>query len=160
MNVGYGLRGFFVRAFAVTAVLTACAIAEARPWLRPVIYPVGKINTRGIVYNDHSRNTTLSSQRVAGGGFFTISTRSLFYSGVPGSNRYDVRVVLQDANHPPNSSGGVTVYRLTNVQRNGTVLRVQAPNIPVLRNRTYHVTVFLIGPQPMHYAYAGTLTVL
>lgn len=145
---------------ALFTTLMAPATTEARPPLRPApLEPVGEIYIRGIKYLDHTRNTSMSPTVVQGGGFFTIVTRSLFFQGVPGSERYDVRVILQDTAAPPNSSGGVVSYRLTNVRAQGQVLTAQAPDHPVLRGRSYHVTVFLIGPQPMHYAYAGVLTV-
>jgi hypothetical protein len=127
---------------------------------RPIILqPVGTTNIRGILYNDHTRNTSMAPTAVVGGGFFTITCRSLMFSGVPASSLYDIRVILQDTALPPNS-GGVIAYRLTNVQPLGTSLTVQAPAIPVLAGRSYHVSVFLIGPQPMHYAYAGVLQLL
>lgn len=144
---------------ALFASMASPISVEAWPLRPPKLEPVGEVVIRGIRYQDHSRNTSMSTHSVQGGGFFTIVTRSLFFQGVPGSERYDIRVILQDTAAPPNSSGGVTAYRLTNVRAQGQVLTVQAPNHPVLRGRSYHVTVFLIGPQPMHYAYAGVLEV-
>ncbi len=140
----------------ISMVTVSTAFAHHH-WRHIIIQPVGEIYIRGIKYTDHSRNTTLTPTQVGPGGWIHINTSSLMYSGAPNSPRYDLRVIIQDTAQPPNSSGGVTAYRLTNVRAQGTSISAQMPNYPVLRNRSYHVTVFLIGPQPMHYAYAGVV---
>ena len=143
-------------ALLTTAQSAAPALAHHHP--RHIVAPKD-IYIRGLRYSDHTANTRMGPVQVAPGGFITINTTSLFYSPLPNRPRYDLRVVIQDTSLPPNSSGGVLVFRLTNVRPTGTSLTAQLPLHPMFRNRSYHVTVFLIGPQPWHYAYAGVVTI-
>ena len=135
-------RGFTI----VRGSLVATAPA---PPPGPSCQPLPSVYIRGLKYEDYSGNTRLSTTRVNPGGFFQIQSSCL---------RYDGRVVvtLQDVNR--GNGFGVTVFQLTNVTTNGNVLTAQAPNLPILRNRTYHVAVFVYG-QPWKTANPGQLSI-
>lgn len=150
---------FVMSALLVMVSLKAVAqpvVIGPRIIFRPVIQPVGEIYIRNIRYNDHSRNAWMSPNNLVGGQFVTIGVNSLNLAQL--SRTHQIRVVIQDVNRPPNSLG-VTVFQLTNVRVSGNTLIAQTPNYPILRNRSYHLTVFALGPQPMHYAYPGVLTI-
>ena len=127
------------------------------PRTRPVAPPttnrvppaVGSVNIRGIMYEDHSAGTSLAQGSVQGGAFFTINSSTMVYDG-------QIRVTMQDVNR--GNGFGVTAFRLTNVRRSGNSLIVQAPNIPALRGRTYHIAVFVYGARN-RTADAGRLTI-
>ncbi|MBK9295228.1 MAG: hypothetical protein IPM57_12455 [Oligoflexia bacterium] len=124
--------------------------------INPALQPVGQIYIRNIRYNDHSRNSWMSPHQLVGGQFVTIGINSLNLQQI--SRTHQIRVVIQDVNRPPNSFG-VTVFQLVNVRVVGNTLVAQTPPYPILRNKSYHLTVFALGPQPMHYAYPGVLTI-
>ena len=120
--------------------------------------PVGQIYIRGLRYNDHSGNTTLAPAVANLGGVIEIASSSLFFEMLPGAAPRTVQVLLQDVNRPVNSFG-VTVFELTSMVAAGTTLQVQLPLQPVFQGRSFHVTVFMIGAQPWHYAYAGIVNI-
>jgi len=83
--------------------------------------------------------STLSPTTVGLGGYIRISTRCLQYDG-------QVVVTLQDVNRP-STGGGVTVFRLTNVTYSGNTVMAQVPTLPMFRNRSFYVAVFVYGPR-------------
>lgn len=113
---------------------------------------VGSIVIRGIPYQDHSAGTSLGPRTIPVNGSFTITSSTLNFN-TPGT----LKVVLQDASRPGNSYG-FTVFQLSNVRRAGNRLLVQGPGLPIFRNRTFHVTVFLYTGSSNLYASAGTIT--
>jgi len=115
----------------------------------PASQPVGQVFIRGLPYEDHSANTRLGSSTVQAGQSFRIESTSLPLDG-------QIRVTMQDVNR--GNGFGVTAYQLTNVRRAGNALIVQAPNLPVLTNRTYHIAVFVYG-STNRTANAGRLTI-
>ena len=119
--------------------------------------PVGKITIRGIRYNDHTANTTKSTSLAQAPTTVTITSRSLNFSQINGVTP-QIRVFLQDANRPSNSFG-VTGFGLTGLTANQGTLTIQIPNYHFLKNRTFHVAVFVYAGAPFHYANAGTLTI-
>lgn len=121
----------------------------SRPTPRPTTAPIGTTSIRGILYQDHSGNTRLSTSSVQGGQTFRIETSTMNLNG-------QIRVTMQDVNR--GNGFGVTAFRLTNVRRSGNALIVQAPNIPQLKNRTYHIAVFSYG-NGNQTANAGRLTI-
>lgn len=116
---------------------------------RPVCRPT-QVYIRNLLYNDYSRYTSLPVTTVNPGGFFRIVTNCLPLNG-------QVVVTLQDVSR--GSGFGVTAFRLTNVRVNGNVVTAQAPNLPLFRNRTYQVAVFVYGQQPWKTANPGQLTI-
>jgi hypothetical protein len=133
------------------------------PQVRPIVRPVGPtllfppacqrptpVYIRNLLYNDYSSSTRLSFTSVATGGFFQITSNCLPLNG-------QVVVTLQDVNRGPGF--GVTAFRLTNVRVSGNTLTAQAPALPLFRNRTYHVAVFVYGQQPWNTANPGQITI-
>lgn len=139
-NAQSGFRGF--------------AIVRGSPLLQPpsapACQPVPSVYIRNLRYDDYSGYTSLSTTSVAPGGFFQIRTNCLPFNG-------QVVVTLQDVNRGPGF--GVTAFRLTNVSVSGNVVTAQAPNLPILRNRTYQVALFVYGPQPWKTANPGRITI-
>ena len=119
------------------------------PPQRPANQPVGQVYIRGIPYQDHSANTRLSTATIQGGQSFRIESTTLPLDG-------QIRVTMQDVNR--GNGFGVTAFQLTNVRRSGNTLIVQAPNLPLLKNRTYHIAVFVYGATN-RTANAGRLTI-
>ena len=123
--------------------------ATPRPNPRP---RVGTTVIRGIRYQDHSAGTSLSPSTTSVSGSFSISSSTLNFN-----TRGTLKVVLQDVARPGNSFG-VTAFQLRNVRRVGNRLIVQGPGLPLFRNRTFHVSVFIYtGSQNLH-ANAGRIT--
>lgn len=121
----------------------------ARPVRPTSLPPVGRVVIRGIWYEDHSAGTRLAQSTVRGGAFFRINSSTMVYDG-------QIRVTMQDVTR--GNGFGVTAFRLTNVRRSGNSLIVQAPNLPLLKNRTYHIAVFVYGTKN-RTANAGRLTI-
>lgn len=126
------------------------SLLSSPPPLSPACQPVPSIYIRNIRYDDYSRYTSLSTTSVAPGGFFRIQTNCLQFNG-------QIVVTLQDVSRGPGF--GVTAFRLTNVSVSGNLVTAQVPNLPIFQNRTYHVALFVYGPQPWKTANPGQITI-
>jgi hypothetical protein len=156
-------RNFFIATFALGFVSFFAGAAEAQtiPYSGPVInsrnirvaqpacQQPSSVYIRNLRYDDYTRMTRLSTTSVAPGGFFQIVSNCLPIDG-------QIIVTLQDVSRGPGF--GVTAFRLTNVRVNNGSITAQAPNLPIFRNRTYHVAVFVYG-QPWKTANPGQLTI-
>lgn len=129
------------------------------PIKRPIIKPVTRTVIRGIPYNDHSANTSLWPSTAPPGGWISIQSNSWFFERTVTAPGYRMKVVIQDVNAPPNSSGGVTVFELRNWFARGTVIQAQLPMLGLFHHRSFHVTVFAWGPQGNMYTYAGVVKI-
>jgi len=136
--------------FAIATLLIISAAANAQP--------VGDIYIRGLRYNDHSRNASMSPTSLTNGGTISVYCSSVNFSMLNNSG-YRFTVALQDVNR--GDGYGVTAFQLRSVRVNGNMLYVDVPFDAMynyLRNRTFYLTVTIIGPQPWHYVYPGTIT--
>lgn len=156
LGLGFGAAG---AAFAQTRNPGLIIGPQVRPITRPgnlVTFPTPACQAptpvfiRNLRYDDYSRSTRLSASAVAPGGFFQITSNCLPLNG-------QVIVTLQDVNRGPGF--GVTAFQLTNVRVSGSTVTAQAPNLPLFRNRTYQVAVFVFGQQPWKTANPGVITI-
>jgi len=140
-NARSGFRGF---------AIVRGSLLSSPPSAPPACQPAPSVYIRNIRHDDYSRYTSLSTTNVAPGGFFQIQTNCLQFNG-------PIVVTLQDVNR--GSGFGVTAFRLTNVSVSGNVVTAQAPSLPIFQNRTYHVALFVYGPQPWKTANPGQITI-
>lgn len=133
------------------------------PQVRPIVRPTGPLLSfppacqaptpvfiRNLRYNDYSNSTTLLGTGIAPGGLIRITSRCMPLNG-------QVVVTLQDVTRGPGF--GVTAFRLTNVSVSGNTIIAQAPALPLFRNRSYQVAVFVFGPQPGSTANPGRIVI-
>jgi hypothetical protein len=142
-------QGFaIVRGVAVSIPVSRPPVLQ-RPAPQAPSCQVSPVSIRNLQYLDYTPYATLSPTTVAPGGFIRIATQCLPFDG-------QVIVTLQDVTR--GNGFGVTAFRLTNVSVNGNVVTAQVPNLPLFRNRSYHVGLFVFG-NPWKTANPGVVTV-
>ena len=116
----------------------------------PACGPVPAVYRYGVKYDDYSRYSTLSTTSVRLGGSFQIMTTCLQFDG-------PIVVMIEDVN-AKRPGGLATPIPLPNVKRSGNVVTAQAPLFANYRNRTYRVSLFVLG-QPKKTAEPGLITI-
>lgn len=113
-----------------------------------------QISYGGFLYSNHTGTTTMTPSMVPTGGFFTITSTTMPFSGAGKQ-----RVVLLERTVP--GSGGQTRFALTNVTQVGNTLTVQAPAQAIFGGgQVYNVVVVTwTNGLPDDYANPGMPTI-